>query len=212
MPGLIFEHDADGTVITPDKSLKVQQYTMSGELFTKGFPAGGGPCTCSAVCCEGGVFVDLRERDAVMAHKNLVAAAMDDTQNRDPAAWFAHDEHDDPDYPSGSCVGTQVINDKCAFLDRDGRCVLQVAASRAGMNKWAFKPLFCVLYPIEISGSIVRFDEMLQDDQTCCSVSPTFDIPLYEACREELAHLVGEDGFAEMRNYFASLQKSGASQ
>src|SRR5664280_1970534 len=50
-------------VITPDKSLKIDSYTMSGELFGKGFPRGGGPCSCSSVCCEGGVYVDLHERE-----------------------------------------------------------------------------------------------------------------------------------------------------
>ena len=195
-------------MIAPDKSLKVQQYTMSGELFTRGFPAGGGPCTCSAVCCEGGVFVDPRERDAILAHRGLVAAEMDETQNRDPGAWFEHGEHEDPDFPSGSCISTQVINDKCAFLDGAGRCVLQTAAIHAGMDPWAFKPLFCVLYPVEIAGGVVSFDSMLQDDQTCCSVTTEFTLPLYQACREELVYLVGEEGCREMDAHYAALQNS----
>lgn len=198
-------------MITPDKSLKVQQYTMAGELFTKGFPTGGGPCTCSAVCCEGGVFVDLRERDAVLAHRELVAAEMDETQNRDPGAWFEREEHEDPDFPSGACVSTQVINDKCAFLDGAGRCVLQTAAIHAGMHPWAFKPLFCVLYPIEIAGGVVSFDSMLQNEQSCCSVTTEFALPLYQACREELVYLVGEDSYGEMNGHYTALQNSKAS-
>jgi hypothetical protein len=196
-------------MITPDKSLKIQQYTMAGELFTRGFPAGGGPCTCSAVCCEGGVYVDLRERDAVMAHRELIAPEMDETQNRDPGTWFEHEEHEDTDFPSGSCVGTQIINDKCAFLDGAGRCVLQTAAIHAGMHRWAFKPLFCVLYPIEIAGGVVSFDTMLQDEQSCCSVTTGFDVPVYQACREELVHLVGEDGYAEMNHHYTALRNPG---
>lgn len=192
-------------MITPDRSLKVQHYTMSGELFTRGFPAGGGPCTCSAVCCEGGVFVDPRERDAILAHRELIAAEMDETQHRVPGDWFEAEEHEDPDFPSGLCVGTKVVNDKCAFLDAAGRCVLQTAALHAGMHPWAFKPLFCVLYPIEIAGGIVSFDNMLQDEQSCCSVATAFDIPLYQACREEIVHLVGEEGYAEMNAHYAAL-------
>ncbi len=198
-------------MITPDKSLKIQKYTMAGELFTRGFPAGGGPCTCSAVCCEGGVFVDLQERDAILAHREIIAASMDDTQQRDPGAWFESEEHEDPDFPSGTCVSTQVINDKCTFLDGAGRCVLQTAALHAGMHRWAFKPLFCVLYPIEIASGVVSFDNMLQDDQSCCSVLPEFEVPLYQACREEIVHLVGEEGYTEMNEHYASLQQTKAS-
>lgn len=197
------------TVITPDKSLQVDRYTISGELFTKGFPAGGGPCQCSSTCCEGGVFVDLRERDAILAHREIISAQMDETQLTDPAGWFEDDLHEDPDFASGSCMGTRIINDKCVFLDKSGRCSLQRAALANGLHKWALKPMFCVLYPIEISGGIVSFDEMLQDDEACCTVRETFELPLFEACREELVHLVGEDGFAAMREYYAALHQSG---
>ena len=76
---------------------------------------------------------------------------MDETQTADPAHWFEPEEQDDDDFPSGRCVGTRVLNDKCAFLDRFGRCTLQVAATRVrGLHRWALKPLFCILYPIEI--------------------------------------------------------------
>jgi Fe-S-cluster containining protein len=194
-------------MIAPDRSLKIRQYTMAGELFTRGFPSGGGPCRCSAACCEGGVSVDVRERDAILAHRELIASEMDETQVKDPAAWFATAEQADPDFPSGVCVDTKVINEKCAFLDSAGRCVLQSAAIHAGMHPWAFKPLYCVLYPIEISAGVVSFDEMLQDEQECCSVTPDFGVPLYQACREELVHLVGEEGYGEMDKHYAALQR-----
>lgn len=195
-------------MIVPDKSMRVKHYTMSGELFSKGFPAGGGPCTCSSVCCEGGVYVDLRERDAIMAHKEMIAAEMDETQVKDAAAWFDTEEEEDADFPSGRSVGTQVINDKCAFLDRAGRCAIQLAAVHAGMHKWALKPLFCVLYPIEITNHVVSFDDMLQEVQSCCTVDARFDVPIFEGCSEELVHLVGDEGLEMMRAHFAALQQS----
>jgi hypothetical protein len=144
-----------------------------------------------------------------MAHKGIVAQQMDETQDAEPSHWFEAEVHPDPDFPSGECVGTQVINNKCAFLDKLGRCSIQRAALAQGMHKWALKPLFCVLYPIEISNSTVSFDEMLQDEQSCCTIGTTFHIPLFEGCREELVHLVGEDGFAMMRTHYSMLQKSG---
>ena len=193
-------------MITPDKSLKVDRFTMSGELFNKGFRGSAGPCTCSSACCEGGVYVDVRERDVIMAHRDLIARHMDGTQTTDPSRWFEAEVTEDLDFSSGQCVGTNVINDKCAFLDGAGRCCLQKAAVAEGMHKWAIKPLFCVLYPIEISGDIVAFDEMLQDEETCCTIGTTFDVPLFQACREELVHIVGEEGYALMEQHYASLR------
>jgi hypothetical protein len=78
---------------------------------------------------------------------------------------------------------------------------LQLAASAAGMHKWALKPLYCVLYPIEVSENTVKFDPRLQGEQACCSVTPSFEVPLFQACREELVHLLGEAGFARIEEY-----------
>lgn len=196
-------------MITPDKSLKVEQFTMSGELFAKGFPAGRGPCSCSSACCEGGVFVDVKEREVIVAHGSLIARHMDETQITDPSRWFESAVEEDADFPSGQCVGTQVINGKCAFLDGAGRCSLQKAAVATGLHKWAIKPLFCILYPIEISNNTVSFDSMLQDEETCCTISDSFTVPLFEACREELVHIVGEEGYAAMEEHYAALQSQG---
>ncbi|MEW6509551.1 MAG: DUF3109 family protein [Bacteroidota bacterium] len=201
-----------GSMIAPDGSLKIGPYTMAGELFTTGFPQGGGPCACSAVCCEGGVSVDLRERDAILAHRELIAGRMDETQDHDPAVWFESEEKEDPDFPSGSCVDTAVVNDKCAFLDRHGRCVLQTSAQDSGMHKWALKPVFCILYPIEISNGIVSVGRMLQGEQSCCRVSDAFATPLFLGCREELIHLVGEEGYQDMRTHYDSIQQAEARQ
>ena len=192
-------------MITPDKSLKIDSYTMSGELFAKGYPKGGGPCACSSVCCEGGVYVDLHEREVIMAHRDLIIRHMDGTQTTESSRWFEPDVADDPDFPSGQCVGTQVINDKCVFLDAGGRCSLQKAAVAEGMHKWAIKPLFCVLYPIEVTNGIVSFDEMLQNEESCCTIGTSFGTPLFEACREELVHLVGTEGYEAMEKHYASL-------
>jgi Fe-S-cluster containining protein len=193
-------------MITPDKSVRIDRYTMSGELFTRGFQKDGGPCSCSSACCEGGVYVDLHERDVILAHRDLITRHMDRTQTTDPSRWFEAEVVDDPDFPSGQCVGTDVVNNKCAFLDGAGRCSLQKAALAEGKHRWSIKPLFCILYPIVISGDTVSFDEMLQDEESCCTIGTSFDVPLFEACREELVHLVGEEGYASMEQHYASLR------
>ncbi len=181
---------------------KIGRYTISEELFSKGYPAGGGPCACRSHCCEGGVYADVRERDGIIAHKDIIKAHMDETQAKDERLWFEEHEQDDHDFASGRCVGTREINNKCVFLNKNGLCSIQTASAANGMHKWALKPKFCVLYPIEISDDIVSFDDMLQDEQACCSISSTYEIPLFQACREELIHLLGEEGYGMMEEHF----------
>lgn len=184
------------------------EYAISGELFETGMTRGTGPCSCTAACCLGGVYADVMERDKIIAHKEVIGRYMDETQPADPELWFEKSEEEDPDFPSGRCVGTQEVNGKCAFLDKMGRCSLQVAATAEGMHRWSFKPLYCVLYPIEISDKTIRFDDLLQGDEQCCSVSDRFEIPLFEACRDELTHLLGEEGFRQIEARYRELRET----
>ena len=182
--------------------LQVKQYTIARELFEKGYRGGRGPCTCTSVCCQHGVYADVHERDVILARKDLIAKYMDETQTRDESAWFEEEECQDSDFPSGHCVSTEIINEKCAFLDRLGRCSLQVAATEEGMHKWEWKPLFCILVPLEISNNVIGFDDLLDDDQPCCTISGEFDTPVFAACKEELTHVLGEEGYEEVEAFY----------
>jgi hypothetical protein len=186
--------------------LTINGYTFSDELFKKGFPAHGGPCKCSSVCCADGVYADVTDREKILSHKEMVKKYMDDTQVTDDSRWFEQQETPDGDFPSGRSVGTEAYNGKCVFLDQFGRCSLQVAAATEGMHKWALKPFFCVLYPIEVTNKVVSFDDMLQGEQSCCSVGAEFETPLFEGCKEELTYLVGEEGFRKMEAHYKALQ------
>lgn len=189
--------------------LVVNGLTISPDLFRKGFPAGHGPCTCTSVCCSGGVYADVRERDVIMAHREMIRGHMDETQPHDDALWFEGHETDDADFASGRCVGTREHNGKCVFLDRMGRCSLQTAAVDAGMDRWAIKPLFCILFPIEITNRVVSFDDLLQDEQPCCSIDSRFEVPVFRACRDELTRLLGEEGYAKLEEHYARMQFAG---
>ncbi len=195
----------------PPAPLRIKQFTISTKLFTTGYPEGGGPCSCTSTCCEGGVWADVRDRDHILVHNDIIKKQMDGTQTTDESRWFDSDEQADSDFASGRCVGTAEINNKCAFLDRAGRCSLQVAATAEGMHKWALKPLYCILYPIEVTDNVVGFDPMLQSEQSCCTVETVFRIPVFEACREELVQLLGEDGFRMMQEHYEQ-QYQGSQQ
>jgi hypothetical protein len=192
------------------KLVKVGQYSISESLFERGFREGSGPCSCSSTCCEGGVYADVIEQETILAHRDIIKKYMDETQTRDASLWFEDHQFEDSDFASGRCVGTREINDKCAFLDGRGRCSLQVAATGEGMHKWRLKPLFCILYPIEVSNHIIGFDDMLQDEQTCCSAQAGFEVPVFEACKEELLYLIGEAGYQMLENHYATRGRSNS--
>ena len=142
-----------------------------------------------------------------MGIREIVKPYMDETQTRDDTKWFEPEDQEDVDFASGRCVGTNLHNDKCVFLDKYGRCSLQVAATDRGLHKWTWKPLFCVLYPIVITEKEVSFDDLLQNEQACCTIQEEYDLPLYEACREELEYLLGQDGYATLDEHYRTLAK-----
>jgi hypothetical protein len=185
-------------------TLRIQQYTVAPELFTTGYSIKSGPWTCTSQCCGGGAYVDVTERDVVLQHAELIQPHLDETQTRDPARWFESEEKVDRDYKSGVCVGTTVEDGKCIMQDKRGWCSIQVAATEAGRYKWDIKPLYCVLFPIEVIDNVIRYDRRFHELRECCTAKAEFEIPLFEACRDEVVHLVGEAGFKAMAEHYAS--------
>lgn len=185
-----------------DQNFTVAGYEISPEMFTTGMKGDDSPCRCTSRCCLGGVYADVTERDRVLEHRNMIAKYMDETQPSDPSQWFEDHESVDHDFVSGRCVGTTEHNSKCAFLDKHGRCSLQVAATAEGMDRWALKPLYCVLFPIEVSDRVVAFDDMLQEDEQCCSVSTSYQVPLFQSCKDELIHLLGDEAYRAIEEHF----------
>jgi hypothetical protein len=174
-------------------------YRLAPELFTRGFRGGCGPHLCSSACCRAqGAYVDLRERDRVLAHAELIKPHLDPHQDPDPARWFESEEKLDPDFPSGACVGTTAHADgSCTFLDHRGHCSLQVAAIANGMHKWALKPTYCALFPLDLSAGTIKLDGRTRHG-ACCELSPDFERSAFEVCREELSLLLGPEALAEL--------------
>jgi hypothetical protein len=169
----------------------VGPYRISPQLRELGFARGCGPERCNAACCKaGGAYVDVRERDRILAHAELIRQHLDETQDRDPARWFEAEEKLDPDYPSGACVGTAHRDGRCNFLDRSDRCSLQSAALAAGEHKWAFKPMYCALFPLDLAAGVVKLDGRVRHG-ACCAPTTDHARSALQACREELVHLLG---------------------
>jgi hypothetical protein len=189
--------------------LVVKGLKIAEELFTTGFRRGEGPFNCTSRCCHRGAYMDVAERDLLIKHADLIQPHLDATQSHDLETWFEHEEKVDPDYASGRCVGTGTVNGKCAFQNEKGWCTVQIAGAVSADDKWAIKPAYCVTFPLEVVDGWVRFNAMMQGKEQCCSVHKEFDTPLFEACREELIHLVGEDGYQQVEAAYGTRTRVG---
>jgi len=157
-------------------------------------------CRCGGECCYYGVYTDLKEHDLIMSIKDKVIPLMDGSQTTEISKWFEPPE-EDSDFDSGVAVGTELYNNKCVFLDKDGLCTLQKLANSEGAHKWKYKPLYCVLFPLTVYEGALTIDYEHIDRLKTCNKTPSGQLSIYEACTEELKHLFGEDGFAELETY-----------
>lgn len=157
-------------------------------------------CKCAGECCNYGVFTDLKEYHHIISIKDKIIPLMDETQSKNPEEWF-EDPEEDEDFESGVAVGTQIINNKCAFLDKDGLCTLQKLAYLEGEYKWKHKPLYCILFPFTVYEGTFTIDDEHIDRLTSCNRNAQTGTTIYESCKEELIHFFGEDGFEELEKY-----------
>lgn len=157
-------------------------------------------CKCTGECCNYGVYTDLKEHQLIVSLKDRIIPAMDETQTKDIYKWFEPAEEDE-DFESGVAVGTEVNNGKCTFLDKNGLCTLQKLANEEGSYKWKYKPLYCILFPLTVYEGAITIDDEHIDRLKTCNKNPMPETSIFEACREELIHFLGEDGFAELEDY-----------
>lgn len=157
-------------------------------------------CRCSGECCHYGVYTDLKEHDLIMSLKDKLIPLFDETQATDTGKWFESPERDD-DFSSGIAVGTEIINGKCTFLDKDGLCSLQKLANIEGVYKWKYKPLYCILFPLTIYENTLTIDDEHIDRLASCNYNPVAAKTIYDSCREELKHFFGEEGFTQLEKY-----------
>ena len=180
---------------TKNFTKKIKGLYIDPKIFTFGFS-----CNCSGECCHYGVYTDLKEHDSILIMKDRLLSLFDDTQCRDLEKWFEPPEEDE-DFDSGVAVGTEVINGKCTFLDKEGLCALQRLANLDGVHKWKYKPMYCILFPFTIyEGALTVDDEHIERLKTC-NVNPNVETSIFDACREELLYFFGEENFNELVNY-----------
>ncbi|OGU26906.1 MAG: hypothetical protein A2X66_08305 [Ignavibacteria bacterium GWA2_54_16] len=177
----------------------LQRLRVDPVMFTAMFEHTCSMQNCNASCCQHGVMVDVKEREHILQHVDLIHRYMDDDQVRDPGKWFEKEEEVDSDYPSGAAVGTEANNHGCVFLKKDGRCVLQVAAIGEGMPSRALKPFFCFAFPITIDSGVLTIDDPeFTNRPQCCSMIPGGSRSVIDVCQFELEFVLGKRGLEEL--------------
>jgi Fe-S-cluster containining protein len=169
-------------------------------IFTFPFVPGCNIGLCSGECCWYGVYTDLKERDFILENKEIIKQYMDETQTKDETKWFEEVE-EDADFESGYCAGTQIYNHKCVFLDKNGYCSLQKAAMDRGEYKWKYKPIYCVIFPLTIYNGTLTVDDEHIARLHYCSKPRHQTSTVFDATKDELIYLLGEDGYNELLEY-----------
>jgi Fe-S-cluster containining protein len=180
---------------TKNFTKKINGLFIDPKIFTFSFN-----CKCSGECCHYGVYTDLKEHDIILELKDKLLPLFDETQSKEIKKWFEEPEEDE-DFESGVAVGTEVINGKCTFLDKDGLCALQRLANLEGKHKWKYKPLYCILFPLTIyEGALTIDDEHIERLKTC-NMDSNNKISIFDACKEELLYFLGDEKYKELENY-----------
>ena len=160
-------------------------------------------CRCNGTCCAEGVLLDLKEKERILTHSDLIRKYLEPQQEHNVAKWFDNKIEYDIDFPSGRCDGTAVRDGGCVFLDSKGLCVLQKTALAEGMDKFALKPFYCVAFPLVIDGHVLTTDDPeFTNRSQCCSIVPNGSLTVLDVCREEFEYILGTEGLEEIEQVF----------
>ena len=184
------------TEVKPKFTKEINGVLIDPQIFTFKFS-----CGCiGGECCKYGVFTDLKEAENILEIKDKIIPLMDETQSKNTDEWFEAPEEDE-DFDSGVAVGTEIINDKCTFLDKNGLCTLQKLAMMEGEHKWKYKPLYCVLFPFVIFEGAFTIDDEHIDRLKTCNVNSLSNQTIFDYGKEELEYFFGAEGFKELEKY-----------
>ena len=158
-------------------------------VFSAKFPEQCRLDLCRSRCCRFGVWVDLKEKEEILARQELFSHLLR-PEAKDPESWFGAVEPD-ADCPSGHAVETMDTAGACAFFHPDHGCVLQKGAAEAGLHEWEIKPRFCILFPLVVSEGTLTVDEDMKS--LWCMKQKNRTHPVAHAVRKEVRYLFGKD-------------------
>ena len=184
-------------------------------IFTQGFVPHCDIPICSGQCCDWGVLMDKEFKDVIIKHEHDIIDVMDEGQLKDSSKWFEDEIEKDPDFPSGEAIGTETYetifgNEQCVFKGLNNYCSLQVAAEKKDFHKWEIKPEYCIMYPITIVDSVLTYDDSHSEKLDYCGIhkKENFVHTVFEAMKEELIYILGENGYNYLNEYFHKYYKN----
>ncbi|HPN39785.1 MAG TPA: DUF3109 family protein [Melioribacteraceae bacterium] len=179
----------------------ISGYFIDPIIFEYKFVKSCNVSKCYGECCYNGVYADTVEVEKIISVKDKLIEIMDDSQTKDYNLWFEDDRIIDNDFESGFSQGTNTYNNKCVFLDQIGYCSLQKLSIKENLDKWYFKPKYCILYPLTFVNKTISVDtENLECHYNCNNFSSE-RINIIKTCSEELAYFLGESGYEELLKY-----------
>ena len=181
----------------------ISELQIDPEFLTQRFSSNSSMCNCNGTCCAEGVLLDVREKENILVHADLIKKYLDPQQEKDTTKWFDNNVEHDIDFPSGKCDGTAIYGKGCVFLCGKGLCALQKTAMAEGMDKFALKPFYCVAFPITIDNHVLTtYEPEFTNRQECCSIVPQGPQSALDVCREEFEYILGADGLREIEKLF----------
>lgn len=181
----------------------IPKLQVDPEIFTQRFSPNSSMCNCDGTCCADGVLLDVKEKELILAHADLIKKYLEPQQEHDTAKWFDNTIDQDADFPSGACDGTAVQGKSCVFLCSRGLCALQKTAMAEGMDKFALKPFYCVAFPITIDAQVLTtYEPEFTNRRQCCSIVTEGPMTVLDVCREEFEYILGTEGMKEIEELF----------
>jgi Fe-S-cluster containining protein len=167
-------------------------HSVDSEIFTLRYFMKCMQCTfCHDSCCQYGCDVNFGERERLLAVKDELEAFL----GVPATEWFKPEVFEDPDYPTGKFVRSNVKHGACVFLNRGGRgCGIHAFALKTGRDYHSLKPMVCWLFPVTWDRGVMRPNSDVKDDLACANTGPT----LYEGARDEIGVHFGAALVAEL--------------
>jgi Fe-S-cluster containining protein len=159
-------------------------------IFSGGYIDGCMRCTfCHDSCCAFGVDVDvenverLKEIEAKLAEYTGVATS----------EWYQPGFHRvDDDYPGGEYKHMRVKNDRCVFVNRNGRgCRLHAFCLDMGHDYHRYKPLICWLFPLTYDKGLLHPSIEIFEKSLACQDKGT--TTFYQGVRDEVRVCFGQE-------------------
>jgi Fe-S-cluster containining protein len=195
--------ESSNNIITKHNLKHISELRVDPDIVQQRFSLGCSMCNCNGACCAEGVLLDLKEKERILAHADIIKKYLEPEQEHDAAKWFDHNIEYDIDFPSGRCDGTSVQDSKCVFLNSKGLCALQRTAVEEGMNKFALKPFYCVAFPLVIDRHVLTTDDPeFINRSNCWCIVQNGSLTVLDVCREEFEYILGSEGLEEIKKIF----------